>query len=174
MEGSLILGKKCMTNTDQTLTNNFTAGDMADQAAKAFREGLDKAISIARIYGHVSLAAHLEHLRDNPDRPYIEGKDVIEEYLVDHDKADFRINGLWFKLTCGACPEQYDVFRGDEQIAYVRLRFGRLRVDAPDVGGETIYIRDFDDGYKGMFADEAERVKYLTEISEVIGNHYSK
>ena len=182
MDDSHILGKKCMANTDQTLTNNFTAGDMADQAAKAFRDGLDKAIEIARIYGHVSLAAHLEHLRDNPDVPYApytsdelnrSVEDVYEAFL-EHDKADFRINGLWFKLTCGACPEQYDVFRGDEQVAYVRLRFGRLRVDVPDVGGKTIYISDFDEEYKGVFSDEAERVNYLAEISEVIGKHYSK
>lgn len=174
MEGSLILGKKCMTNTDQTLTNNFTAGDMADQAAKGFREGLDRAIELSNIYGHASLAAHLEHIRDNPDRPYLEGTDAIEEYLVEHDKADFRINGLWFKLTCGACPEQYDVLRGDERVAYVRLRFGRLRVDVPDVGGETIYVNKFDEEYKGIFSDETERVKYLTEISEAIVNHYKK
>lgn len=161
-------------NTDQT--TNFTAADMADQAAKAFREGLERAIELSKIYGHVSLAKHLEHMRDNPDTPYMLSPMDVGAYedFLESDKADFRINGLWFKLTCGSCPEQYDVFRGDEQIAYVRLRHGRLRVDVPDAGGETIYVNDFDEEYKGIFSDETERVKYLTEISEAIGNYYNK
>ena len=37
------------------------------------------------------------------------------------------INGLIVIQTCGACPEQYDVFLGDKQIGYVRLRGGALR-----------------------------------------------
>ena len=154
-----------MTNTDQTLTNNFSAADMADQAAKGFREALTKAVELAEIYGYRSLAEHLTHIRDNPDTPY-----AVET----NEPVDYRIKGLWFKLTCGACPEQYDVFRGDEQVAYVRLRFGRLRVDIPDAGGETVYIHDFDQEYKGVFSDEAERVKYLAEITEVIGNNYDR
>lgn len=42
-------------------------------------------------------------------------------------------------LTCGACPEQYDVYDGDRQVGYIRLRHGALRVDCPDTGGETVY-----------------------------------
>jgi hypothetical protein len=46
---------------------------------------------------------------------------------------------LRFKMTCGACPEQYDVFLGEEQVGYVRLRHGTLRVDSPDCGGRVVY-----------------------------------
>ena len=29
--------------------------------------------------------------------------------------------------TCGACPEQYDAFIGEEQVGYLRLRHGYFR-----------------------------------------------
>lgn len=41
--------------------------------------------------------------------------------------------------TCGACPEQYDVFDGDEQVGYLRLRHGHFTASYPDVMGETVY-----------------------------------
>lgn len=44
-----------------------------------------------------------------------------------------------FKMTCGACPEQYDVFLGDKQVGYVRLRHGEMRVRCPDSSGITVY-----------------------------------
>jgi len=43
------------------------------------------------------------------------------------------------RLTCGACPEQYDAFLGEIQVGYLRLRHGAFRVDYPECGGETIY-----------------------------------
>lgn len=41
--------------------------------------------------------------------------------------------------TCDACPEQYDVFDGTQQVGYIRLRHGTMRVECPDAGGETVY-----------------------------------
>lgn len=67
-----------------------------------------------------------------------------------------------FYMTCGACPEQYDVMLDDEQIAYVRLRWGRLSVHVPDHGSEEIYSHSFEDGSKGCFVgNEAERFKLI-------------
>lgn len=43
------------------------------------------------------------------------------------------------EMTCGACPEQYDAFVGDQQVGYLRLRHGYFRVEFPDVNGETVY-----------------------------------
>lgn len=65
--------------------------------------------------------------------------------------------------TCAACPEQYDVLRGERQVGYLRLRSGYFRCDYPDVDGKTIYEHYFEDKLKGMFDDEDERRKYLTE-----------
>lgn len=88
-------------------------------------------------------------------------------YEDDYDNP--KIGDLQFVKTCGACPEQYDVFLEDDQVAYVRLRWGGLRVDMPDCGGERVYSHAFDDGLKGCFDSYEERTKYLTEIANVIG-----
>lgn len=79
-------------------------------------------------------------------------------------------NGLIFLCTSGACPEQYDVYKGDNLVGYVRLRGGTLRFIYPDVGGETIYEHGFedDDSYKGCFDSEEERDFHLTEISKAL------
>lgn len=58
--------------------------------------------------------------------------------------------GLTFVKTCEACPEQYDVFdENAKQAAYVRIRGGTLRADAPNCGGKSFYLHVFDYGYKG-------------------------
>ena len=67
--------------------------------------------------------------------------------------------------TCGACPEQYDAFIGDEQVGYLRLRHGYFRVDYPDCGGETIYSAE----PKGDGCFECdEREYYLEEAKKAI------
>lgn len=67
------------------------------------------------------------------------------------------------ELTCGACPEQYDAFVGDEMVGYLRLRWGAFRVDYPDCGGETIFEASpeghgmFEDHERGMYLDLAKK-----------------
>ena len=87
----------------------------------------------------------------------------------------FTHKNLEFKLTCNACPEQYDVFdlnNNKKQVGYVRLRWGTLRCSYPDVGGHNIYEVSFSesehDHYKGCFSSEEEREKHLKEIAEAI------
>jgi len=41
--------------------------------------------------------------------------------------------------TCDAWPEQYDVYEGDRQVGYLRLRHGSFTVECPDCGGEEVY-----------------------------------
>lgn len=78
------------------------------------------------------------------------------------------IDGLRLELTCGACPEQYDVFDGTgKQVGYLRLRHGYFRVDVPDCGGETVY-EALPKG-DGIFDDD-ERYHYLTEAIVAIKN----
>ena len=40
--------------------------------------------------------------------------------------STIEILSLIFEQTCAAYPEQYDVWKGDEQVGYVRLRHGHL------------------------------------------------
>lgn len=79
------------------------------------------------------------------------------------------IKGLNFKCTCSVCPEQYDVFDNNENIVgYVRLRWGYLRCDYPDVGGEVIYEADIGDGFCGEFENGEQRMKHLNNIADKI------
>ena len=80
-----------------------------------------------------------------------------------------QIDNYDFVKTCGACPEQYDVFDADgTQVAYVRLRWGCLTVKCPDVGGTEIYSADIGDGLTGSFESDQQRMYHLKEISERI------
>jgi hypothetical protein len=79
---------------------------------------------------------------------------------------DFTVGGFKFLRTCGACPEQYDVFDDtDTQVAYLRLRHGRFTVKCPDVGGKLVY-HDHPNG-DGCF-DADERYEYLSNASRAI------
>ena len=47
--------------------------------------------------------------------------------------------------TCLACPEQYDVYLGDEKIGYMRLRHGWFRAEYKE---EVVYgTKTNGDGY---------------------------
>lgn len=50
------------------------------------------------------------------------------------------IHGYRLKLTCFACPEQYEVYddKGN-QVAYFRLRHGTFTASVPDYGAELVY-----------------------------------
>ena len=73
-------------------------------------------------------------------------------------------NGLVI-IGGGACPEQYDVFKDGEQVAYYRLRHGEFTIDYPNVLGLTILSADANGD--GIF-DKDERVAYLSKAMELI------
>lgn len=81
------------------------------------------------------------------------------------------IEGLNFKKTCDACPEQYDVFKDGKQVGYVRLRWGGLSCRYPDYEGDEIYSESFQDAWKGCFDDDNERNKYLLIIANELNNY---
>ena len=73
---------------------------------------------------------------------------------------------FYFLSTCSACPEQYDVFRANGELCgYVRLRWGVLRADYPNIDGDSIYIENFGDDFKGCFDSEEERQEYISKIA---------
>lgn len=80
---------------------------------------------------------------------------------------------LRFEQTCGSSPEQYDVYdENNNQVAYVRLRYGYLRVYCPDYGCEAVYEHVFSYRLKGCFDDEQERSKYMKRIRNAIIEYY--
>lgn len=74
-------------------------------------------------------------------------------------------HGFKITLTCGACPEQYEVFKDDEQVAYLRLRHGEFTVDYPNASGEEILC--VEPNGDGCF-DDNERLTYLTMAKRAI------
>lgn len=74
-------------------------------------------------------------------------------------------NGLRLELTCGACPEQYDVFKDDRIVGYLRLRHGTFTVDYPNVSGVEIYSAD--PNGDGTF-DADERLNYMAKAMRAI------
>jgi len=68
-------------------------------------------------------------------------------------------------LTCGACPEQYDAFLGEERVGYLRLRHGRFYVECPDSGGLRVY--EATPKGDGLF-DSDERDYYLAHAVAAI------
>lgn len=68
-------------------------------------------------------------------------------------------NGLDLIRTSCACPEQYDVLKNGNKVAYFRLRHGEFTIDMPTCGGEEVYEGSPDGD--GAF-EHYERFKYLT------------
>lgn len=88
-----------------------------------------------------------------------------QEHQVKLLQKIFAKYGLVLILTCGACPEQYDVLKDGKQVAYFRLRHGEFRVDYPDVRGKVIYsVEPMGDG---IFHD-TERLAYMTKAMRVL------
>lgn len=75
-------------------------------------------------------------------------------------KKLYNRNGLEIKMTSGACPEQYEIFKDGQQVAYYRLRHGEFTVDFPNVTGEEIMCES--PNGDGIF-DNDERLTYLTK-----------
>jgi hypothetical protein len=80
-------------------------------------------------------------------------------------KKIYARHGMEIVMTCGACPEQYEVFKDGSQVAYFRLRHGEFTVTYPDASGEEIF--SVEPNGDGTF-DENERLIYLTIAKRAI------
>lgn len=79
------------------------------------------------------------------------------------------MNKLNFDCTCEVCPEQYDVYdKFGNRVGYIRLRWGGLTCEYPDVGGERIYFAKVGDKHCGRFPTERSREYHLHKIEEII------
>ena len=74
------------------------------------------------------------------------------------------ILGCKLVLTCGACPEQYDVFFEEQEIGYLRLRHGRFYAEYVPTK-EIVYV-DHPKG-DGIFDDD-ERDEQLTKAIKAL------
>lgn len=89
--------------------------------------------------------------------------------MSDMWKKPVMIQGYRLERTCFACPEQYDVYAGDEIVAYFRLRHGSFYASCPDVGGDVVYEANPEGD--GIFED-TERMGYLFEAIRAVQEYY--
>lgn len=68
--------------------------------------------------------------------------------------------------TCGACPEQYDVYLDGCEVGYLRLRHGHFRAEYTADGGDEIVYEGLPEG-DGVFEYE-ERNYYLNRAIQAI------
>lgn len=90
--------------------------------------------------------------------------DDVSDYDYEYPRS---LMGLELERTCFACPEQYDVYAGNVQVGYLRLRHGNFTASYPDVGGVVVY-QHCPDG-DGIFL-EHERLYQLTKAIKAIKN----
>ena len=86
----------------------------------------------------------------------------FKDYSEDEDNY-IDLDSIRLECTCHACPEQYNAYKGDEYVGYLRLRHGYFYTDDKD--GNTIYesntIGD------GIF-DSEERELHLNNAKRAI------
>jgi hypothetical protein len=96
----------------------------------------------------------------------------VKEWMAEAEEETVRdLTDYSLELTCGACPEQYDVYRGEDRVAYFRLRHGYFYAQCPWVGGETVY-EAYPKGDGCFHADEQEY--YLTRALEAVHDYYER
>lgn len=74
-------------------------------------------------------------------------------------------------LTCGACPEQYDVLDDkDKEVGYLRLRWGGFTADVTINGFyEEVYSYTYDNQpMLGLFPSEEERQLQIKKALKAI------
>lgn len=81
------------------------------------------------------------------------------------------IQGCRLEKTCGACPEQYDVWLNDDCIGYLRLRHGFFYADYVFRGANKTVYQAYPRG-DGIFEYD-EREKYLRKaVKKLKKEHY--
>lgn len=92
------------------------------------------------------------------------------------------IYGLKFECTSSACPEQYNIYKDGEPVAYFRFRYGSIEVH-PQIEifdpfslektghtidfERTIYEKNFNN-FDGEFNSEKQRQEYLMKVAREI------
>lgn len=92
--------------------------------------------------------------------------DKIEFELPVHKEEKFY--GYTFKMTCSACPEQYDVYKGKKYVAYIRKRWGHLNAyytKGKEIDwNEPFYSVNEGDSYSGTIENKMVHFKAITEL----------
>lgn len=88
---------------------------------------------------------------------------------------------ITFFQTCSGCPESYQIRYENEDIGYLRLRWGVLNLIAGKYvsifsateENEVIWQHEFEhDDFKGMFDDDSERERYQEIVKQKLIKYY--
>ena len=77
------------------------------------------------------------------------------------------IKGYELRMTCGMCPEQYDVYKDGVKVGYFRLRHGCFSAEFPDCGWYEVFYSEDCEG-DGAFIDDKERELFLTKAVDAL------
>ena len=103
--------------------------------------------------------------KDPIDLARQEGKREVLDQLEKFMRSTMTIQ---LKQTCGACPEQYDVYLNGEKIGYLRLRHGYFRAEFL---GQIVY--EATPNGDGSFEWD-ERVEHLNNACNAILKAHNK
>ena len=82
-------------------------------------------------------------------------------------------NELKLVQTCDYCPEQYDVFHGNERVGYIRYRSGRFTCQPVSDGKLlNIYLLERTDESWGSIPDD-KRDEWLNECKNALADFWS-
>ena len=78
------------------------------------------------------------------------------------------VNGFTFKRLPACFCEEYNVLDSDGYtIAYVHLCYSIVSCEYPEINGRLVYSeRVSNEGRKNHFDSDAQRLHYLTKVSE--------
>lgn len=98
-----------------------------------------------------------------------DGSDKTEYYKFrEHAEKFCNMEPLFYRWvkTGDMCPEQYDIYKGNSEIAYVRFREGVISVHCPDASGIEVYKKVLTDKYPLEKECKKEIEKYLMGLYE--------
>lgn len=83
---------------------------------------------------------------------------------------DYQFGDITFIQTCLACPEMYDVYKGETKVGWLRLRYSTLRFKLYDKDKTILYKKLIGDESDmiGQFKNEADRMYYLNDVVTTI------
>lgn len=87
-------------------------------------------------------------------------------------------NNLRLVCTCGACPEQFDVYSDkNELIGYIRFRWGHLQCRPQNQNGidfdTIVYAWSCDDGWVGVIPGDV-REEVLENCKQALVKYYTE
>ena len=111
-------------------------------------------------------------------------REMAESFVDNYDELgnllqaeiDKIADNIRLECTCGACPEQYDMFIDDAQVGYIRYRWGHLacrpcKSDGTIDWDNTVFEWEHpNDGWSGIIPDD-QRDTLLQQCKNAVAKY---